>query len=58
MFKFSRLKSAFNVVSSKTAHFHLKHLFNALNILNALPLAYLTCGAMSDYIMNASGGEP
>ena len=43
MLGFQQLKSAFNVVQSKTAHFYLKHLSNALNMLSALRLAYLTC---------------
>ena len=32
---------------SKTAHFYLKRLFNALNMVSALRLTYLTCWAMT-----------
>ena len=36
MLKFQQFKSALNVVSSQTAYFYLNHLFDALNMLNAM----------------------
>ena len=40
MLKFQLLKSAFNVVYGKTAHFYLKHLIIALYMVSALRLTY------------------
>ena len=40
---FSDLSRPSTFIKSKTAHFYLQPLFNALNMLSALRLTYLTC---------------
>ena len=41
MLNFQRFKSVSSWFKSKTAHFYLQPLFNALNMLSALRLTYL-----------------
>ena len=43
MLNFSDLSRPLTWFKSKTAHFYLQPLFNALNMLSALRLTYLTC---------------
>ena len=47
---FSDLSQPSTWSKSKTAHFYFKPLFNALNMLSALWLAYLTCWTMRDWM--------
>ena len=53
---FSDLSRPSTCFKSKTAHFYLKPLFNALNMLSALRLLYLTCWTMPDWMHRE--GEP
>ena len=47
---FSDLSRPSTWFKSKTGHFYLKPLINALNMLSALRLTYLTCWTMRDWM--------